>query len=110
MVTKARRQRDQVFRAVADPTRREILSILKRGERTVGGIAQNFRMSRPAISKHLRLLHAAGLVETRPLGTASLCRLNARPLCAIDEWLHDYEAFWSESLESLKRYVEEEKR
>lgn len=110
MVTKADRQRDQVFRAVADPTRREILKILRHGERTVGGIAENFPMSRPAISKHLRLLHTAGLVEMRPLGTASVCRLNARPLRSIDEWLRDYESFWSESLKSLKKYMEEEKR
>ena len=108
MVTKTSRQRNQVFRAVADPTRREILRILRRGHQTVGGIAENFRMSRPAISKHLRLLHAAGLVETRRQGTASLCSLNAKPLRAIDDWLRDYETFWRDSMQSLKKYLEEE--
>lgn len=107
MVTKKQRQRDAVFRAISDPTRREILGILRGGHRTVGGIAGNFRMSRPAISKHLRLLHAAGLVVTEKRGTASLCSLDATPLRVIDDWLHDYEMFWSESLKSLKKYMEE---
>jgi len=107
MVTNKRRQHDAVFRAISDPTRREILSILRGGQQTVGGIARNFHMSRPAISKHLRLLHAAGLVVTHKQGTASLCSLDAKPLRIIDDWLHDYEMFWSESLQSLKKYMEE---
>jgi DNA-binding transcriptional ArsR family regulator len=107
MVTNNRRQRDAIFRAISDPTRREILGILRSGRQTVGGIARNFRMSRPAISKHLRLLHAAGLVVTEKQGTASLCSLDAKPLRVIDNWLHDYEMFWSESLKNLKEYIEE---
>jgi DNA-binding transcriptional ArsR family regulator len=107
MVTNNRRQREAVFRAISDPTRREILGILRGGHQTVGGIARNFRMSRPAISKHLRLLHAAGLVVTEKHGTTSLCSLDAKPLRIIDDWLHDYEMFWSESLNNLKKYIEE---
>jgi DNA-binding transcriptional ArsR family regulator len=107
MVTQKRRQHDAVFRAISDPTRREILGILRGGRHTVGEIASNFRMSRPAISKHLRLLHAAGLVVTRKQGTASLCSLDAKPLRAVDDWLNDYETFWSESMQSLKKYMEE---
>jgi DNA-binding transcriptional ArsR family regulator len=106
MVTKLR-QRDTVFRAFADPTRREILHILRGGCHTVGDIASNFRISRPAISKHLRLLHGAGLVETRKEGTASICNLNAQPLRVLDDWLSDYQSFWHESLESLKKHMEE---
>ena len=94
--------------AHSDPTRREILRILRGGQQTVGGIARNFRMSRPAISKHLHLLHAAGLVATRKHGTQSLCSLNAKPLRSISDWLRDYETFWSDSLQSLKRHIEEE--
>jgi DNA-binding transcriptional ArsR family regulator len=85
-----------VFRAIADPTRREILSLLRGRQRTVGEIAGNFRVSRPAISKHLRLLRSAGLVVTRKDGAARLCDLNAKPLQAIDDWLRDYEVYWSE--------------
>ena len=102
-----RKQRDAVFRAIADPTRREILRLLRGRRQTVGEIAGNFRMSRPAISKHLRLLRSAGLVVSRRSGAASLCGLNAKPLRAIDDWLRDYEMFWSETMQNLKSYVEE---
>jgi DNA-binding transcriptional ArsR family regulator len=106
MVTSAARRRDIVFRALADPTRREILRLLRGGQRSVGDLASNFHQSRPAISKHLRLLRSAGLVVTRERGTTRLCELNAKPLRAVDDWLRDYEALWSESLRHLKRYVE----
>jgi DNA-binding transcriptional ArsR family regulator len=104
-----RRQRDAAFRAIADPTRREILSILRGGQQTVGAIAENFRMSRPAISKHLRLLRSAGLVVTRKEGTSRHCGLNAKPLRVINDWLQDYEVFWSDTLHGLKGYVEGER-
>jgi DNA-binding transcriptional ArsR family regulator len=107
MVSISRRQRDSVFRAIADPTRRDILGILRGGQQTVGEIAENFRMSRPAVSKHLRLLRSAGLILTRKDGTSNLCSLNAKPLRAIGDWLQDYETFWSDSLQSLKRHMEE---
>ncbi len=100
---------EAIFRAIADPTRREILSILRDGEKTVGGIAGHFRVSRPAISKHLRLLHRAGLVATRKEGTASVCSLDAGPLRAVGDWLDDYRTFWSESLAGLKKYMEEKR-
>jgi len=102
-----RKQRDGVFRAIADPTRREILGILRSGPRAVGEIAKSFRMSRPAVSKHLRLLSAAGLVTTRQAGTWRICGLNAKPLRAVNDWLQDYALFWGESLRSLKSYMEE---
>src|SRR6516162_9160993 len=110
MATRTRTQRAAVFRGIADPTRRGILSLLPRGPHTVGAIAANVRTSRPAISKHLRLLRSVGLVATRQDGTARVCQLNARPLRAVSEWLRDYEAFWGESLRSLKRYVEDDDR
>jgi DNA-binding transcriptional ArsR family regulator len=97
-----------VFRAIADPTRRRILALLRGGRRSVGEIAGNFRTSRPAISRHLRVLRAAGLVVARRDGTARICELNAKPLRAVDDWLRDYQAFWSESLRNLKRFVEED--
>ncbi len=98
-----------VFRAIADPTRREILALLRGGRRSVGEIAGNFRTSRPAISRHLRVLRAAGLVVARRDGTTRICELNAKPLRAVDDWLRDYQAFWSESLRNLKRFVEEDR-
>lgn len=107
MVTLRRTQRDAVFRAIADPTRREILSLLRDGRRTVGEIAGNFRISRPAISKHIRLLRSAGLIVTHQDGTARICHLNAKPLRAVNDWLGEYEAFWGQSMRNLKSYVEE---
>lgn len=106
MVAVNSRQRDIVFRAIADPTRREILRLLRGGQHTVGQLASNFPTSRPAISKHLRVLRSAGLIETRERGTARLCELNPKPLRAVHDWLKDYDAFWRDSLRSLKRHVE----
>jgi DNA-binding transcriptional ArsR family regulator len=109
MALPRRKPREAVFRAIADPTRREILSLLRGGRHSVGEIARNFRTSRPAISKHLRVLRSAGLVVMHRRGTARICELNAKPLRAVDDWLRDYEAFWGESLRGLKSYVEEER-
>ena len=109
MVTITSKQRDMVFKAIADPTRRAILSLLIGGRHTVNEVAGNFRISRPAISKHLRLLRRAGLVSTRKKGAASICELNGKPLRAVNDWLRDYATFWDESLRNLKRYVEEKR-
>jgi|SRR5690349_17343594 DNA-binding transcriptional ArsR family regulator len=107
MVTLSRRRREAVFRAIADPTRREILGMLRGRACSVGEIAANFRTSRPAISRHLRMLRAVGLVATTQRGTARICALNAEPLRAVGEWISDYEAYWSKTLQNLKRYVED---
>jgi len=106
MVTNRKPQYEAVFRAIADPTRRKILGLLRGGRHTVGELALNFRTSRPAISKHLRLLRSAGLVVTHQQGTARICELNAKPLRAVNDWLRDYEAFWGASLRELRSYVE----
>jgi DNA-binding transcriptional ArsR family regulator len=106
MVTR-RKKPDAVFKAIADPTRRQILGLLRGWGRTVGDIASKFRTSRPAISRHLRLLRAAGLVTTRRAGAARICQLDGRPLRAVNAWLADYEAFWDQSLRNLKQYIEE---
>ena len=98
---------DAVFKALADPTRRQILALLRERRQSVGEIASNFTVSRPAISKHLRLLRSAGLVVDRPEGTARMCELNAAPLREIDDWLETYKAFWDTSLARLKAHVEE---
>lgn len=107
MVIARSKQPVAVFRAIADPTRREILGLLRGGRQTVGAIAGNFRVSRPAISKHIRLLRAAGLIVTHQDGTARICELNAKPLQAVNDWLRDYQAFWDEELRNLKQYIEE---
>jgi DNA-binding transcriptional ArsR family regulator len=108
MATLRSKRNEAVFRVIADPTRREILALLRGRRLTVNDIAGNFRSSRPAISKHLRLLRSVGLVKTERQGTARICRLDPEPLRIVDAWLKDYRQFWRESLRSLKRYVEDE--
>ncbi len=100
-------QGEAVFRALADPTRRRILGLLRGSGCSVGELAGNFPMSRPAISKHLRLLRSAGLVVSHRRGTARICELNAQPLRAVNEWLRDYQRFWQASLRRLRQFVEE---
>jgi DNA-binding transcriptional ArsR family regulator len=105
-----RQKRDEaVFRAIADPTRRQILGMLRGRAYTVGEIAGNFRTSRPAISKHLRVLRTAGLVVTKRQGTARICQLNPLPLRAVDGWLRDYQGLWRASLRNLKRHLESDR-
>src|SRR4029078_1556038 len=107
MVTLNRKRRELVFGAIADRTRREILGLLRGRPCSVGEIAARFRTSRPAISKHLRMLRAVGLVATTQRGTARICALSAEPLRAVSDWISDYEAYWGKTLQNLKRYVEE---
>ena len=99
---------DQVFHAVADPTRRAILARLAEGEQSTGDIAREFPLSRPTISKHLGVLNSAGLVSRRQKGRNQLYALEAQPLANAHRWLADYESFWKLSLGSLKRHLEEQ--
>lgn len=95
-----------VFRAVADPTRRAILDLLRGGEQTVGDLASRFPVSRPAVSKHLRVLRQAGLVQERRVAQSRHYALNAQPLQEVEFWVQRYRLFWSARLQDLKRYVE----
>ncbi len=99
---------EAAFRALADPTRRAVLDLLRRGSLPAGRIAQTFPVSRPAISKHLRLLRRARLVRERREGRRRLYQLNPEPLRAIDAWLNDYRIFWQMNLHDLKSFVETE--
>lgn len=96
-----------VFRALADPTRRRILDRLREAPLPVGVLAVEFPMSRPAISKHLRLLREARLVRERREGRRRVYALDPRPLVAVDTWLDRYRRDLRRSLERLKRHVEE---
>ncbi|HZR66562.1 MAG TPA: metalloregulator ArsR/SmtB family transcription factor [Terriglobales bacterium] len=100
--------RDAAFNALADPTRRAVLDLLRAGTRPAGEIARAFPVSRPAISKHLRILRRAHLVEERKEGRHRLYQLNPEPLKAVDSWLEEYRQFWTASLENLKSFVEAE--
>lgn len=99
---------ESTFSALADPTRRAVLDLLRQGSQPAGRIAQAFPVSRPAISKHLRLLRRAHLVQERREGRHRLYQLNPEPLKAVDSWLEQYRSFWSANLASLKAFVEAE--
>ena len=90
-----------VFGALADPTRRAILTRLSEGEATVAELAAPFSVSQPAISKHLKVLENAGLVSRTRRATARLSRLEAEPLREVTTWLARYQRFWDESHERL---------
>ena len=97
-----------VFHAVSDVTRRAILDRLRQGAQPVHEIARAFPVSRPAISKHLRVLHDAHLVTERKEGRERMYHLNPQPLRDMDKWLETYRSFWSLNLASLKRHLEKE--
>jgi DNA-binding transcriptional ArsR family regulator len=99
---------EATFQALADPTRRAVLDLLRRGSQPAGEIAGAFPVSRPAISKHLRLLRRAQLVQEHREGRHRVYQLNPEPLRAVDSWLDQYRRFWSVSLTSLKQFVEAE--
>ena len=101
-------QPDTVFNALSDPTRRAVLDLLRRGSLPAGQIALAFPVSRPAISKHLRLLRRAHLVSETRSSRHRVYSLNAAPLKAVDAWLNQYRVFWETSLTSLKTVVESE--
>ncbi len=98
----------EAFSALADPTRRAVLDLLRAGTRPAGEIARAFPVSRPAISKHLRILRRAHLVEERREGRHRMYQLNPEPLKAVDSWIEQYRSFWSASLTNLKEFVETE--
>ena len=94
-------QLDAVFGALADPTRRAILASLAEGDRTVGELNAPFRVSQPAISRHLKVLESAGLISRNRRATARLSHLEPQPLREATEWLARYRAFWEERYERL---------
>jgi DNA-binding transcriptional ArsR family regulator len=96
------------FHALADPTRRAVLDLLRLGAQPAGRIADAFPISRPAISKHLRQLRKAQLVVETRSGRHRVYQLNAEPLKAVDRWLEHYREFWKMNLSNLKSFVEQE--
>ena len=108
MVTISSEHLDRTFAALADPTRRAILEHLSQGPTTVGELADPFRISRPAISKHLRVLERAGLVQRRQDGRLSRCALDATPMKNAADWVERYRRYWEQQLDALARYLEHE--
>jgi DNA-binding transcriptional ArsR family regulator len=99
-------EREDVFRAVADGTRRALIELLAGGELSVGDLVSHFEISQPAVSQQLRILRDSGLVSARREGRQRLYRLEAAPLRELHDWAAHYEKFWSDGLTRLGRYLE----
>ena len=106
MVKYASAALNKTFAALADPTRRQILAHLARGDRRVTDLARPHAMSLPAVSKHLRVLEDAGLLRRRRYGRVHEMQLNAVPLKKAAQWVEDYRKFWEGSLDRLAAYLE----
>ena len=98
-------QLSSTFAALADPTRRAILARLALGETSVTELAEPFRMSMPAVSKHLKVLERAGLIARGREAQWRPCRLEAAPLQSVANWVDDYRKFWEESFDRLEEYL-----
>jgi DNA-binding transcriptional ArsR family regulator len=96
------------FEVLAEPSRREILDLLRERERSVGELVERLSLSQPGVSKHLRVLREAGLVQVRPDAQRRWYQLRAEPLAEIDAWLTPYRRLWSSRLDALERHLDEE--
>jgi DNA-binding transcriptional ArsR family regulator len=99
---------DVVFHALSSEPRRALLGELAGGERTVGDLASPFEISLAAVSKHLKVLEVAGLVERRVEGRTTVCRLRPEPLAEVQDWVSVYEHFWTTRLDRLQALLEDD--
>jgi DNA-binding transcriptional ArsR family regulator len=97
---------DSTFRALADPTRRGMLASLALGDKSVGELGEPFSMSFAGAAKHVKVLESAGLIERRKAGRRQICTLTAEPLREAEDWLKQWENFWSVRLDRLQALVE----
>jgi DNA-binding transcriptional ArsR family regulator len=95
-----------IFEVVAEPRRREILDLLRDGERPVGELVERLRLAQPTVSKHLKVLRGAGLVEVRQDAQRRWYRLRPEPLTELDAWLEPYRRMWTVSLDALERHLD----
>lgn len=95
------------FQAVADPSRREILHLISQEKRTINALAENFDMSRPAVSKHIKILTTAGFIRIDHVGRERFCSLKPDGFDALQRWMNYYQKFWSKKLDALGKFLEE---
>jgi DNA-binding transcriptional ArsR family regulator len=98
--------RRDVFQAIADPTRREIIGLLSSRSLTLNGVAENFEISRPAISKHIKILTECGLVVINQQGRERYCAIDFKRLKEVADWVTQYHRFWNEKLDALGGFLE----
>jgi DNA-binding transcriptional ArsR family regulator len=99
--------RRDVFQAIADPTRREIIHLLAHKSLNLNSVAENFDISRPAISKHIKILTECGLIQIKQQGRERFCEARLQKLNEVSDWLDLYRKFWNAKLDSLEVYLDE---
>ncbi len=97
--------RRDVFQAIADPTRRAIINLVSNGSLNLNAVAENFKVSRPAISKHIRILTDCGLVVIKQQGRERICEAKLDPLNEVADWVEQYKKFWNAKLDALELYI-----
>lgn len=97
--------RRDVFQAIADPTRREIINLLAHKSMNLNAVSDNFDVSRPAISKHIKILTECGLVSIHQQGRERFCTVRLQKLGEVSQWLEQYRSFWNERLDDLESYL-----
>lgn len=102
--------RRDVFQAIADPTRREIINMIAHQSLNLNAVAGNFDVSRPAISKHIKILTECGLITIRQQGRERFCEANLKPLVEVSAWVEQYKTFWNARLDALEEYLERSNR
>jgi len=99
--------RRDVFQAIADPTRRQIISLLAQNPLTMNGVAAHFKISRPAVSRHMRILSECELVTLHNRGRERYCEARLAPLKQVADWVAYYDKFWDQKLKGLKKFLED---
>jgi len=100
--------RRDAFQAIADPTRREIINIVSKGSLNLNSVAGNFDISRPAISKHIKILRECGLIIIKRQGRERYCEANLRSLNEVSKWIEQYRIFWTKKLDALEMHLAKE--
>ncbi len=102
-----RQQSVDTFQAIADPSRRQILHLLSKNSLTINAVADNFEMSRPAVSKHIKILHMAGFISIEEMGRERYCSLRKEGFTALQEWINYFDGFWNEKFNALEKFLSE---
>jgi DNA-binding transcriptional ArsR family regulator len=102
-------QRFDAFQVIADPSRRQILQLLTRESLTINELAENFDMSRPAVSKHIKILYHAGFIAIQDIGRERHCTLNPDGFNELQEWMNYFDFFWNKKLNALDKFLSQKK-
>ena len=101
--------RRDVFQAIADPTRREIIGLLSKEAMNLNAISEHFEITRPAISNHIRILNECGIIEIEQVGRERYCRIQPKNLKEVATWINQYQTLWESRIDSFEKYLYQRK-